>query len=44
MRAVESIKGVADQQNTSMTELERAIDTLAQQADVLREEVRRFRV
>jgi methyl-accepting chemotaxis protein len=44
MRAVESIKGVADQQNLSMKELEAAIDTLAKQADVLRDEVRRFRV
>ncbi|MGC4122142.1 MAG: methyl-accepting chemotaxis protein [Myxococcales bacterium] len=44
MRAVESIKGVADQQNLSMKELERAIDTLAQQAEVLRDEVRRFKV
>jgi methyl-accepting chemotaxis protein len=44
MRAVESIKGVVDQQNRSMTELERAISSLAMQADVLKEEVRRFRV
>ncbi len=44
MRAVESIKGVADQQNLSMKELERAIDTLALQAEVLREEARRFKL
>jgi methyl-accepting chemotaxis protein len=44
MNAVESIKGVSDQQNRSMHELERAIDALAKQADVLRDEVRRFRV
>ncbi len=44
MKAVESIKGVVDQQNLSMKELERAIDALASQADVLRDEVRRFRV
>ncbi|MGI5860799.1 MAG: methyl-accepting chemotaxis protein [Myxococcales bacterium] len=44
MNAVESIKNVADQQNRSMQELERAIDALAKQGDVLRDEVRRFRV
>jgi len=44
MKAVESIKGVVDQQNRSMRELETAIDQLARQADVLKEEARRFRV
>ena len=44
MQAVESIKGVSESQNTSMKELARAIDLLAKQADVLRDEVRRFKV
>jgi methyl-accepting chemotaxis protein len=44
MKAVESIKGVADQQNRSMGELERAIDGLEKEAEVLRDEVGRFKV
>ena len=44
MHAVENIKGVSEAQNRSMTDLEAAIDLLRQQAEVLRDEVRRFRV
>ncbi len=44
MHAVENIKGVAEAQNRSMTDLEAAIDLLRQQAEVLRDEVRRFKV
>jgi methyl-accepting chemotaxis protein len=44
MQAVESIKGVSEGQNRSMQELERAIDVLAKQAEVLRDEVKRFKV
>ena len=42
--AMENIKRVADLQHTSMRELERSIDQLAEQSEVLRSEVRRFRV
>ena len=44
MHAVENIKSVAEAQNRSMTDLEAAIDLLRQQAEVLRDEVRRFKV
>jgi methyl-accepting chemotaxis protein len=44
MHAVENIKGVAEAQNRSMGDLEAAIDLLRQQAEVLRDEVRRFKV
>ena len=44
MAAVEAIKNVAEGQNTSVKELESAIDGLAAQADVLRNELRRFKV
>ena len=42
--AIETIRAVADQQNRSVIQLEEAIETLRNQADVLRGEVRRFRV
>ncbi|MBX7096961.1 MAG: methyl-accepting chemotaxis protein [Myxococcaceae bacterium] len=44
LKAVETIKSVADTQNRSVKQLEEAIETLRQQAEVLRGEVRRFRV
>jgi methyl-accepting chemotaxis protein len=44
LKAIETIKTVSDQQNRSVKQLEEAIETLRQQADVLRGEVRRFRV
>jgi methyl-accepting chemotaxis protein len=44
LKAVEQIKSVAEQQNRSVKSLEEAIETLRQQAEVLRGEVRRFRV
>lgn len=44
MHAVENIKSVAEAQNRSMADLETAIDLLRQQAEVLRDEVRRFKV
>jgi methyl-accepting chemotaxis protein len=44
LQAVENIKNVADAQSKSMRELARTIEQLAQQAEVLRGEIRRFRV
>jgi methyl-accepting chemotaxis protein len=44
MVAVEQIKGVTDAQTESVRELEAAIVDLAQQAEVLRGEVRRFKL
>ena len=44
LKAIETIRAVADQQNRSVIQLEEAIETLRNQADVLRGEVRRFRV
>ena len=44
LKAIETIKEVAEQQNRSVKQLEEAIETLRQQGDVLRGEVRRFRV
>ena len=44
LKAVEAIKSVSETQTRSVKQLEEAIDTLRQQADVLRGEVRRFRV
>ncbi|MFO0594820.1 MAG: HAMP domain-containing methyl-accepting chemotaxis protein [Myxococcaceae bacterium] len=44
LKAIETIRSVADQQNRSVKGLEEAIETLRNQADVLRGEVRRFRV
>jgi methyl-accepting chemotaxis protein len=44
LKAIETIRSVADQQNRSVKQLEEAIETLRNQADVLRGEVRRFRV
>ncbi|MBL8913499.1 MAG: methyl-accepting protein [Archangium sp.] len=44
LKAIEAIRSVADQQNRSVKQLEEAIETLRNQADVLRGEVRRFRV
>jgi methyl-accepting chemotaxis protein len=44
LKAIETIKTVSDSQNRSVKQLEEAIDTLRRQADVLRGEVRRFRV
>lgn len=44
MQAVENIKNVAEAQSKSMRELGRTIDQLAQQTEVLRGEIRRFRV
>ena len=44
LKAVETIKTVAEAQNRSVKQLEEAIETLRKQADVLRGEVRRFRV
>ena len=42
MLAVENIKEATDAQGTSVKDLENAVDTLAEQAEVLRGEVRRF--
>ncbi|MDQ3263006.1 MAG: methyl-accepting chemotaxis protein [Myxococcota bacterium] len=44
LKAVEAIKTVAEQQTRSSRQLEEAIETLQKQAEVLRAEVRRFRV
>lgn len=44
LKAVETIKAVSEHQNKSVKQLEEAIETLRQQADVLRGEIRRFRV
>jgi methyl-accepting chemotaxis protein len=44
LKAIEAIKTVSDAQNRSVKQLEEAIETLRSQADVLRGEVRRFRV
>jgi methyl-accepting chemotaxis protein len=44
MTAVVQIKQVAEAQTHSVRELEAAIEDLASQAEVLRGEVRRFRV
>ena len=44
MKAVETIRSVSETQNRSVKQLEEAIETLRQQADVLRGEIRRFRV
>jgi len=44
LKAIETIREVAEQQNRSVKQLEEAIETLRQQGDVLRGEVRRFRV
>ena len=42
--AIETIKSVSEQQNRSVKQLEEAIETLRQQGEVLRGEIRRFRV
>ncbi|XXF76741.1 HAMP domain-containing methyl-accepting chemotaxis protein [Myxococcaceae bacterium GXIMD 01537] len=44
LKAVETIKGVSEHQTRSVRQLEEAIDGLQKQAEVLRAEVRRFRV
>ncbi len=44
LKAIETIKTVSEAQNKSVKLLEQAIETLRSQADVLRGEVRRFRV
>jgi methyl-accepting chemotaxis protein len=44
LKAIDTIKTVADTQNRSVKQLEEAIETLRQQAEVLRAEIRRFRV
>jgi methyl-accepting chemotaxis protein len=44
MRAVEQIKQVAEGQGFSVRDLETSIVDLAQQADVLRAEVKRFKL
>ncbi len=44
LRAVETIKTVSEHQTRSVRQLEEAIESLKQQAEVLRAEVRRFRV
>lgn len=44
LRAVEAIKTVSEHQTRSVRQLEEAIELLKKQAEVLREEVRRFRV
>jgi len=44
LKAIETIKTVSEAQNKSVKLLEEAIETLRSQADVLRGEVRRFRV
>jgi methyl-accepting chemotaxis protein len=44
LKAIETIKTISEAQNKSVKQLEEAIETLRTQADVLRGEVRRFRV
>jgi methyl-accepting chemotaxis protein len=44
LKAIETIKTVSEAQNKSVKQLEEAIEALRRQADVLRGEVRRFRV
>ncbi len=44
LKAIETIKAVSEQQNRSVKQLEEAIETLRQQGEVLRGEIRRFRV
>ncbi|MBI3184549.1 MAG: methyl-accepting chemotaxis protein [Myxococcales bacterium] len=44
LKAVETIKSVSEHQSRSVKQLEEAIESLRQQADVLRAEVRRFKV
>ena len=44
LKAVEAIKGVCEHQMKTVRQLEEAIDSLQRQAEVLRAEVRRFRV
>jgi methyl-accepting chemotaxis protein len=44
MAAVEAIKQVAEAQTHSVRDLETAIDDLASQAEILRSEVRRFKL
>jgi methyl-accepting chemotaxis protein len=44
LKAVETIKGVSEHQTRSVRQLEEAIEGLQKQAEVLRAEVRRFRV
>jgi methyl-accepting chemotaxis protein len=44
MSAVDQIKQVAEAQTFSVRDLESSIIDLAQQADVLRNEVKRFRI
>ncbi|RKH63268.1 methyl-accepting chemotaxis protein [Corallococcus llansteffanensis] len=44
LKAVETIKGVSEHQTRSVRQLEEAIDNLTRQAEILRAEVRRFRV
>ncbi|SDE72883.1 methyl-accepting chemotaxis protein [Myxococcus virescens] len=44
LKAVETIKGVSEHQTRSVKQLEEAIDNLQRQAEILRAEVRRFRV
>lgn len=44
LKAIDAIKTVSDSENRSVKQLEEAIEILRRQADVLRGEVRRFRV
>jgi methyl-accepting chemotaxis protein len=44
LKAVEAIKAVSEHQTRSVRQLEEAIESLQRQAEVLRSEVRRFRV
>ncbi|PTL83799.1 methyl-accepting protein [Vitiosangium sp. GDMCC 1.1324] len=44
LKAVEAIKGVSDHQTRSVKALEEAIDSLQRQSEVLRAEIRRFKV
>ena len=44
LKAIDTIKTVSEAQNKSVKSLEEAIEALRSQADVLRGEVRRFRV
>jgi methyl-accepting chemotaxis protein len=44
LKAVETIKAVSEHQTRSVRQLEEAIDSLQRQSEVLRAEVRRFRV
>jgi len=44
LKAVEAIKGVSDHQTRSVKGLEEAIDSLQRQSEVLRAEIRRFKV